>query len=70
MTTDEVINEAVFQAVVAKLKDFCATRLAQGVSKATQYRIERLHTVDKSMVTATADITQVDVERSAITSLQ
>ena len=29
MTTDEVINEAVFQAVVAKLKDFCATRLAQ-----------------------------------------
>ena len=32
MTTDEVINEAVFQAVVAKLKDFCATRLAQGVS--------------------------------------
>ena len=32
MLTVEAINEAVFEATVAKIKDYCETRLAQGVS--------------------------------------
>ena len=32
MTTTEAINEMVFDATVAKIKDYCETRLAQGAS--------------------------------------
>ena len=32
-TTDEAINEAVFEATVRKLKDYCAARISQGATR-------------------------------------
>ena len=32
-TTDEASNEAVFEATVRKLKDYCAARISQGATR-------------------------------------